>query len=198
MRVVGIAGGTASGKSTLARALAPALGATLIPHDAYYRTLPDHYRGERISEYNFDHPDALDNELLLEHLEHLATGSPIEMPTYDFADCRRQEHTITIEPGPVIIVEGILVFAIAELRERFHHRVFVDCPADIRLARRLRRDIVERGDEPESLLVQYLSTVRPMHEQLVQPSAETAHLRLDGRAPLHANVDAVHALIKAR
>ena len=120
------------------------------------------------------------------------------MPTYDFADCRRQERTITIEPNAVIIVEGILVFAIAELRERFHHRVFVDCPADIRLARRLRRDIVERGDEPESLLVQYLSTVRPMHEQLVQPSAETAHLRLDGRAPLEANVDAVHALLKVR
>jgi len=193
--ILGIAGGTASGKSTLALRLSDELGAAVISHDSYYRTLPDAYRGARIAEYNFDHPDALDTERLIQDLDALAAGRSVAVPRYDFAQCRRLEATDTVEPRDLVLVEGILVLAIPELRERFDRSIFVDCPADIRLARRLRRDCVERGDAPESLLTQYLATVRPMHEQLVQPSAEHAHLRIDGRSPLQAGVQAVKALL---
>lgn len=197
MKIVGIAGGTASGKSTLSRRLTLELGAAVVSHDSYYKTLPDAYRGERIAEYNFDHPDALDTKRLLEDLETLAGGSTAHVPVYDFARCRRLDETERVVPTEVLLVEGILVLAIPELRERFDIAVFVDCPADIRLARRLRRDCVERGDDAESLVTQYLATVRPMHELLVQPSAEHADLRVDGRGPLDAGIRAVMALLEA-
>ena len=198
--LVGIAGGSGSGKTTLAKALTLSLGAVYIPHDAYYLTLPDEYRGARIAEYNFDHPDALDNERLMDDLDALTSGRSIQVPDYDFAGCKRRDPSEwrTVAPHRWVVVEGILVLAIPELRAYFDHTVFVDCPGDIRLARRLRRDVVERGDSAEPLLVQYLATVRPMHEQLVQPSGEHADLRLDGRMPIHSAVDAVRGLILPR
>lgn len=195
MKVVGIAGGTASGKSTLCRRLTLELGAAVVAHDSYYRTLPEAFRGERIAEYNFDHPDALDTARLLVDLAALQRGETVQVPVYDFAGCRRLEETERVVPTEVLIVEGILVLAIPELRARFDVSVFVDCPADIRLARRLRRDCVERGDDPESLVTQYLATVRPMHQALVQPSAEYADLRVDGRGPMDATIHAVKALL---
>lgn len=195
MKIVGIAGGTASGKSTLSRRLTLELGAAVVSHDSYYKTLPEAYRRERIAEYNFDHPDALDTDRLLADLEQLKSGATVQVPVYDFAQCRRREETERVVPSQVLLVEGILVLAIPALRALFDVSVFVDCPADIRLARRLRRDCVERGDDPESLVTQYLATVRPMHEQLVQPSAEYADLRVDGRGPLDAGIHAVMALL---
>lgn len=198
-KLIGIAGGSGSGKTTLSKALTLSLGAVNIPHDAYYHTLPDAYRGPRIAEYNFDHPDALDTEQLIEDLDALLAGRTIQVPDYDFANCRRRDPSTwrTVAPHTWVVVEGILVLAIPELRAMFDHTVFVDCPGDIRLARRLRRDVVERGDATEPLLVQYLATVRPMHEQLVQPSGEFAELRLDGRTPVQSAVNAVRSLILA-
>jgi uridine kinase len=201
MRLIGIAGGSGSGKTTIAAALEEALqgSAVRIPHDSYYRTLPDDYRGGREAQYNFDHPDALDNALLVSHLRTLAAGRSIRVPVYDFVGCKRLDdsRSIEVKPAEWVIVEGILVLGIPALRALFDRMVFVDCPGDIRLARRLRRDCIERGDTPEGVLTQYLATVRPMHQQIVQPSAEFADVRVDGTGPLHCALSAVRALMVA-
>ncbi|MCB9669932.1 MAG: uridine kinase [Alphaproteobacteria bacterium] len=193
MQIIGIAGGTASGKTTLARRVAAALGprAVLLAHDRYYRTLPDAYRGREV-DYNFDHPDALDNQLLAANLDALVAGASTRVPDYDFAVCRQHPEstweTLSGAGVEVVLVEGILVLAVESLRVRFHRSFFVHTPADIRLARRLRRDIVERGDTVEGVLDQYLATVRPMHEVFVEPSREHAEHVLDGTADLERSV----------
>lgn len=185
MLLVGIAGGTASGKSTLARALSAHLGSRglFIAHDRYYRTLPDAFRGREI-DYNFDHPDALDNDHLAGDLSALRRGETVRIPDYDFAQCRRADPEAweTFDPTgvDVVVVEGILVLAVEALRAQFDRCFFVHTPADIRLARRLARDIVERGDTVEGVLAQYLSTVRPMHEAFVEPSRSHAERVFDG------------------
>ncbi len=174
--VIGVAGGTGSGKTTITAAIEASLGAdrvTLISHDAYYRDRPDLTAEER-SRLNFDHPDSLETELLVRHLDQLITGEPIEMPIYDFVRHRRRDDTLPIQPRDVIIVEGVLVLAEPALRERMTLCVFVETDDDIRFIRRLQRDVDERGRTVESVISQYLETVRPMHLQYVEPSRRTA------------------------
>ena len=198
MAVLGIAGGTASGKTVLARALGQALQIPVLSHDSYYRTLPDAWRGPRMAEYNFDHPDALDTDLLIEHLDALAEGRAIHLPRYDFVACARAtEPGPRIEPTDWVIVEGILALAVPGLVERYSGSVFVDTPADIRLVRRIRRDCEERGDTPGGVMAQWLRTVRPMHQAFVQPSAELADLRVQGTAPLDCSISAVRVLLES-
>lgn len=190
--LVGIAGGTASGKTTLARYVQAALGdrCVSITHDRYYRPIPPDAHGEPRS-WNFDHPDSLDNERLVHDLELLADGRVAHVPRYDFALHARADETDPVAPTEVVLVDGILLFAHAGLRERFDLRVFVDAPADVRLARRMLRDICERGRSPASVVDQYLHTVRPMHEVYVQPSSSHAHMVVDGLLPIEQTAPAV-------
>jgi uridine kinase len=176
--VIGIAGGTGSGKTTVARAIASALPAdkvATIEFDAYYRDRPD-LSDEARAQLNFDHPDALESSLLVEHLRALKLGEAVEVPIYDFKTHRRKAETHRVEPRAVIVVEGILVFVDSALRDLFDIKVFVDTDADIRIFRRIRRDIEQRGRTFESVREQYYSTVRPMHQQFVEPSKRWADL----------------------
>ncbi len=174
--VIGIAGGTGSGKTTVANVILQRAGAhniAYLPHDAYYKDLSVLTANQR-HEVNFDHPDSLDTPLLVEHVRQLKSGNAIEMPVYDFKTHSRTSQTATILPQPVIVVEGILIFAEPELRELFDVRIFVDTDADIRFIRRLQRDIAERGRSTESVINQYIHTVRPMHLEFVEPSKRYA------------------------
>ena len=170
--VIGIAGGTGSGKTTVANVILERVGAgkiAFLAHDAYYKDLRDLPRAER-DMINFDHPDSLETELLVEQIKSLARWQAVEIPVYDFTSHTRTQQTHHIEPQPVILVEGILIFAESELRKIFDVKIFVDTPADIRFMRRLQRDITERGRTVESVIHQYQTTVRPMHLEFVEPS----------------------------
>jgi uridine kinase len=174
--VIGIAGGTGSGKTTVANVILDRVGAERIaylPHDAYYKDLQDLPIAQR-HQINFDHPHSLDTELLIKHLRDLRAWQSIELPVYDFKTHSRTNHIVTIRPQPVIIVEGILIFAEPELRELFDVKIFVDTDPDIRFIRRLQRDIEERGRTTVSVINQYLTTVRPMHLEFVEPSKRYA------------------------
>jgi len=176
--VVGIAGGTGSGKTTVANKLAAAMPegrCVTIEHDAYYRDQSRLPPEERAT-INYDHPAALESGLLAEHLRELRAGRPVEAPIYDFATHTRRADKRRIVPAPVIIVEGILVFSDANLREQMDIKIFVDTDADIRLIRRIKRDIAERSRTLESVVEQYESTVRPMHLEFVEPSKRYADL----------------------
>lgn len=176
--VIGIAGGSGSGKTTLARMIIERVGAehiAYLPHDAYYKDMRDLPPNQRKA-VNFDHPNSLDSDLLAEHIQQLRAKHSIELPIYDFKTDSRTDRTIHIEPQPVIMVEGILIFAEPRLREMFDVKVFVDTDADIRLIRRLERDINERGRSTQSVIKQYLSTVRPMHLEFVEPSKRYADI----------------------
>jgi uridine kinase len=176
--IIGIAGGTGAGKTTIARRLSeplPAGSVSVIEHDAYYRDRPDLSFEER-SALNFDHPDSLDNELLLTHLEALKAGEGIDKPQYNFRTHRRKSETVRIEPHPVVIVEGILIFADKPLRHLMDIKIFVDTDPDIRVLRRLKRDIKKRGRDFDSVRHQYYETVRPMHLEFVEPSKRYADL----------------------
>jgi len=176
--VIGIAGGSGSGKTTLADVIIERVGSDQIaylPHDAYYKDLSDLAPNQRDS-INFDHPDSLDTELLIEHIRLLKENSPIQIPIYDFKTHSRTRDTIPIEPHPVIMVEGILIFAELRLRDLLDVKVFVDTDSDIRFIRRLERDITERGRSTESVIRQYLATVRPMHLEFVEPSKRYADI----------------------
>jgi uridine kinase len=176
--VVGVAGGTGSGKTTVATEILRRAGTdhiSFIQHDAYYKDLSDLPMAQRAMQ-NFDHPDALDNALLISHLQELKAGRPIELPVYDFTTHSRTSRTVTVEPFPVILVEGILIFADEELRQLMDVRIYVDTDADIRFIRRLQRDIAERGRTMESVIHQYLATVRPMHQEYVEPSKRHANV----------------------
>jgi uridine kinase len=170
--VIGIAGGSGSGKTTVANVILQRVGEqhiAYLPHDAYYKDLRDLPEAQR-AEINFDHPASLDTELLSEQLKQLIQGKPIDLPVYDFKVHARTGYTIRIEPQPVIIVEGILIFAEKSLRDLFDVKIFVDTDSDLRFIRRLSRDISERGRSTDSVIQQYLSTVRPMHLEFVEPS----------------------------
>ncbi len=174
--VIGIAGGTGSGKTTVAQVILERVGAdriAFLPHDAYYRDL-SHLPPEARARINFDHPNSLETELLVQHIQQLKAGQPIELPVYDFKTHCRTSQTIPVEQQPVILVEGILIFAEPELRKLFDVKIFVDTDADIRLIRRIQRDISERGRTVESVIEQYLQTVRPMHLEFVEPSKRYA------------------------
>lgn len=176
--VIGVAGGTGSGKTTVARKIAAAMppeAVSSIEHDAYYRDC----RGlspEQRAAINFDHPDSLETSLLIEHLRKLRAWQPVEIPIYDFKTHSRLPETRRIEPTPLIVVEGILVFVDAELRSLLDIRLFVDTDADIRVFRRVRRDIEQRGRTFDSVREQYYNSVRPMHLQFVEPSKRWANL----------------------
>jgi uridine kinase len=174
--VVGVAGGTGSGKTTVAHEILKRAGTgriSLIQHDAYYKDLSNLLPAQRAMR-NFDHPDALDNALLIAHLNGLKAGQAIEMPIYDFTTHTRTGQVTSVEPNRVILVEGILLFADELLRRLMDVKIYVDTDADIRFIRRLQRDIAERGRTMESVIHQYLATVRPMHEEFVEPSKRYA------------------------
>jgi uridine kinase len=174
--IVGIAGGSGSGKSTVARRIAGSLAApdvAFIDMDAYYRNFAHLPMDER-RRVNWDHPEALDIDLLVDHLALLRSGMPIEKPIYDFVTHTRTSRVERIEPGRVVVVDGILLFADERVRSHCDVKVFVDADADIRLIRRIRRDMSERGRPLDEILAQYLSTVQPMHLQFVEPSKRYA------------------------
>jgi uridine kinase len=176
--MIGIGGGTGSGKTTVARKVAaglPAGSVVIIEHDSYYRDRRDLSPEER-ARLNYDHPDALDNEMFVEHLGALRTGRPVDVPAYDFKIHLRRPETRRVEPAPVVIVEGILVFVDERVRQLLDMKIFVDTDADIRIMRRIRRDIEERGRDFGSIREQYYNTVRPMHLQFVEPSKRWADL----------------------
>jgi uridine kinase len=176
--IIGVAGGTGSGKTTVALEILERVGAkhvAYIPHDAYYRD-HSHMPLEERSQVNYDHPDSLETELLVEQLKELRDGRAINIPVYDFTTHTRTSETRQVGPAPVILVEGILVFVEARLREIFDVRLYVDTDADVRFIRRLRRDIEERGRSVRSVCDQYLSTVRPMHLEFVEPSKRYANV----------------------
>ena len=197
--VIGIAGGSGSGKSTVLHAIVDAFGPeyiAVLDHDAYYRPL-DHLPLETRRAINFDHPDALETDLMRRHLDQLIAGTPIEKPLYSFTTHTREPATTRIEPRPVIIVEGILVLAEPLLVERMDVKLFVDAAPDIRLMRRIQRDMQERGRSTESILSQYERTVRPMHLEFVEPSKRKADVIIPHGGHNRVAIDMVLACIGA-
>lgn len=176
--IIGIAGGSGSGKTTLTNRLWKQFGpdeVTVVNHDSYYKR-HDELPYEERCKLNYDHPDSFDTALLVEHLQELRAGRPVEVPVYDYIIHNRSEKTVTAYPAPVIIVEGILIFASAELCDLMDMKVYVDTDADVRILRRLMRDVKQRGRTMDSVVEQYLTTVKPMHEQFVEPSKRKADL----------------------
>jgi len=176
--VIGLAGGTGSGKTTVAQAIVQAAGAsnvTVLPQDAYYRARNELGSGQRAS-VNYDEPTAFDTELLVEQVDRLVAGEAVERPVYDFVRDDRASRTVLLRPSPVLVIEGILVLHDPALRRRMALRVFVDAPPDERFIRRLERDLRERGRQAESVIEQYRRTVRPMHDLYVEPTKQHADL----------------------
>ena len=175
--VIGVAGGTGSGKTTLVKALMNRFGEniTVLSHDNYYKQHNELTYEER-AKLNYDHPSAFDTDMMIEHLRLLKQGVAIDCPTYDFTVHNRAEGILHIEPEKVIVVEGILIFQDLELCREMDIKIFVDTDADVRLCRRIRRDVRKRGRTIESVIDQYLTTVKPMHEQFVEPSKKNADL----------------------
>ena len=174
--IIGVAGGTGSGKTTVANRILDRVGAehiAYIPHDAYYKDL-SHLPQEARIKTNFDHPDSLETSLMVEHLKALRDGDPVEIPVYDFTHHVRTDTTRHVEPAPIILVEGILLFVEPDLCRLLDVKIFIDTDADIRFIRRLRRDVNERGRTVDSVINQYLRTVRPMHQEFVEPSKRSA------------------------
>lgn len=198
--LIGIAGGTGSGKTTVARRIFDSLqlnAAVFIDHDAYYRDLA-HLPVEERAAVNFDHPDSLDNDLLVRQLKELLEGRAIDKPVYDFARHTRAAESVRVEPRDVILVDGILLFAEPRLRELFDLRIFVDTDADVRFIRRLRRDTEERGRSLDSVIEQYLTTVRPMHFEFVEPTKRWADVIIPRGGQNRAGIDVVAARIRER
>jgi len=175
--VIGIAGGTGSGKTTITRRLLQRFGSNVavIYHDNYYKA-HHHMSYEERSQLNYDHPDAFDTEMLIEALDSLKSGKSISCPVYDYTIHDRSDKTVNIRPAKVIIVEGILIFQNKALCDRMDIKIFVDTDADVRILRRIVRDVRDRGRSLESVVSQYLNTVKPMHEQFVEPSKRNADI----------------------
>lgn len=197
--IIGVAGGTGSGKTTVSKSILDRVGSEQIAylqHDHYYKDwsrLPRHER----TKVNFDHPDSLDNELLAQHLRALKEGQVIEMPRYDFTTHTRISETVRVDPRKVILVEGILILAVEALRDLMDIKVFVDTDADIRLIRRIERDMTERGRSVESVIRQYTDTVRPMHLQFVEPSKRYADIIIPEGGFNVTAIDMIVAKVKA-
>jgi uridine kinase len=191
--IIGVAGGSGSGKSTVTEHIVGAIGAdkvAVIIQDNYYVDL-GHLTPEQRRKVNFDHPDSFDWELMLKQIDDLSNGVPIEMPTYDYSRDTRRSETITVLPAPIIVIEGLFALLDASMRKYMALRIFVDTADDIRFIRRLQRDIVERGRSTESVIKQYLESVRPMHRQFIEPSKRNAHIII----PHGANKAALEMLV---
>ena len=201
--VIGIAGGTGSGKSTLINRIKDEFSdsITMLSHDFYYKKHVGISFEDR-KKLNYDHPDAFDTDLMIEHVKELTQGREIERPVYDFTIHNRIDETVTVKPAKVIIVEGILIFENQELRDMCDIKVFIDTDADVRIIRRIIRDVEERGRTLESIVNQYLTTVKPMHEQFVEPSKKYADLIIPeggyNRVALEMLNERIHALLKER
>ena len=198
--IIGISGGTGSGKTTVANRILESVSArqvVFIQQDSYYRNITDLPVDFR-QVANFDHPDALDNDLLVNHVRRLKAGEAVELPHYDFRTHTRLSETRHVQPKPIVIVEGILIFADPRLLEQMDIKVFVDTPDDIRFIRRLRRDLAERGRTIESVIEQYLSTVRPMHMQFVEPSKRHADVIIPEGGHNLVSIDLLSGKIRER
>jgi uridine kinase len=197
---IGICGGTGSGKTTIARAIVGTVGAervVLVEQDSYYRNLADMPLDER-HQANFDHPDSIDSDMLVDHLVQLKKGLPVEMPLYDFVTHTRSDRIETIKPRRVVIVEGILIFSEPRVLDLLDVRVFVDTPDDIRLMRRLRRDINERGRTFERTLQQYERTIRPMHYEFVEPSKRHADVIIPEGGQMGVSIRFLCSLVREK
>ena len=191
--VIGIAGGTGSGKTTVTNKILEHLDKSrvvVIQHDSYYRDLSS-YGGLPPAEINFDHPDSLETELLVRHVTELRAGRPVEQPIYNFTTHRRLDSTYRLQPREIIIIDGILIFVEKRLRDLMDIRIFLDTDADERLIRRIRRDIMERGRSVESVMQQYMKTVKPMHLQFVEPSKHWADIIIPRGAENSVAIDMV-------
>jgi len=198
--IIGICGGTGSGKTTIAGAIVDTVGArnvVLVEQDSYYRNLSDMPLDER-HQANFDHPDVIDSDMLVNHLTRLKQGLKVEMPLYDFVTHTRSDKIEIIEPRPVVIVEGILIFSEPRVLDLLDMRVFVDTPDDIRLIRRLRRDINERGRTFERTLDQYERTIRPMHFEFVEPSKRFADIIIPEGGQMGVSVEFLCSLVREK
>lgn len=199
--VIGIAGGTGCGKSTMINRIKEEFSEkiTIISHDFYYKQHNDIPFEER-KHLNYDHPNSFDTDLMIEHIKNLAQGESIERPVYDFTIHNRIDETVTVRPAKVIIVEGILIFECKELRDLFDIKVFIDTDADVRIIRRILRDVNERGRTLDSVVSQYLSTVKPMHEQFIEPSKKFADIIVPeggyNEFALEMLNERIHALLK--
>jgi len=195
--IIGVVGGSGSGKTTVARAIHEATGleAAFVDQDAYYKDL-SHITLEERRQVNYDHPDALDNDLMVSQLRQLAAGFAIEKPTYDYAQHTRAAATEHIEPTPIVIVDGILLFTDARLRELFDIKLYVDVADDVRFIRRLQRDVEERGRQMDDIIRQYLTTVRPMHLEFVEPSKRYADVILPEGGHNRIAIEMVTARVK--
>lgn len=199
--VIGVAGGTGSGKTTLATKLKQEIAGNVIilSHDFYYRANTDIPYEQRVK-MNYDHPDAFETELLVEDIKKLKNGQAIDHPQYSFVTYTRTNETVHVEPAEVIIVEGILIFENKDLLDLMDIKVFVDTDADIRLIRRITRDVNSRGRSLDSVITQYIKTVKPMHEQFVDPNKKKADIIIprggQNLVALHMLVDRINTLIK--
>ena len=197
--VIGIAGGSGSGKTTVAQTILQRVGPeriAFLQHDSYYKDLSGLPPAQK-AEVNFDHPNSLETELLIQHIASLRDGKPVEVPIYDFSTHSRTSQTFTVKPRRVILVEGILIFTEVALRKTFDVKIFVDTDSDLRFIRRLERDITERGRTTESVIKQYQSTVRPMHMEFVEPSKRYADVIIPEGGHNTAALDMVVARIEA-
>lgn len=198
--IIGICGGTGSGKTTVANRILESVSKEevgFLQQDSYYRDI-DQLPVDLRQQVNFDHPDAIDNDLLVEHLRALKRGEAVELPVYDFKNNARRTETLHLEPPAIIIIEGILIFADERLRAEMDLKVFVDTPDDIRFIRRLRRDIAERGRTVESVCEQYEATVRPMHMQFVEPSKRHADVIIPEGGHNLVSIDLISGRVRER
>lgn len=198
--IIGVAGGSGSGKTTVVSHIIEKVGPenlVLIQHDSYYRDLK-HLNFEDRSKQNFDHPSSLETELMVRHIQALSKGYSVEVPMYDFKNHVRKEETISLAPKPVILIDGILIFFEKELRDLMHLKLFVDTDADVRLIRRMRRDIIERQRTVESVLDQYEKFVRIMHLEFVEPTKRYADIIVPHGGENKAALDMLNALISGK
>lgn len=198
--IIGVAGGSGSGKTTVVSHIIDRVGPenlVLIQHDSYYRDLK-HLNFEDRAKQNFDHPSSLETELMVRHIEALSKGYSVEVPLYDFKNHVRKEETISLAPKPVILIDGILIFFEKELRDLMHLKLFVDTDADVRLIRRMRRDILERQRTVESVLDQYEKFVRIMHLEFVEPTKRYADIIIPHGGENQAALDMLNALISGK
>ncbi len=200
MIIIGIAGGTASGKTTVVRNIyenLPSDRVALIPQDAYYKDM-GHLPMEERLKVNYDHPEAFEFDLLLEHICSLKNGTPVEVPVYDYVTCTRTPESRTVNPQEVIIIEGIMIMTDPRLREQMDIKIFVDADADDRLMRRIKRDVAERGRTVESVLDAYETRVKPMHNLFIEPSKRYADIIVPQGGSNHVAIDVLTSMIHAK